>query len=286
MRSTERDHILPVAGGGSGGRDALAAFWGAQKSVIVRNMLGTAEHFAMSDLGVRIVGERGSGKLQLARLIHGMSSRAEFSFRHVACTNIAPESADETLFGRDGADAGTGALPGIIESSRGGTVYLDEYYALTDETRFRLRKVMELKHLRRTGGSTDVAVDIRLITGITKNPAYPAEYQNTDSEGARKISPICINIPPLRERKEDIDSLIYLFLGEFSQSSEKSVMGITPRALEYCRYYDWPGNIYELHTVIYQCAARSRGDNLDLPDLPEYLGHRYSPHQGDPVARA
>jgi arginine utilization regulatory protein len=138
---------------------------------------------------------------------------------------------------------------------------------------------MELKHLRRSGGSEDVAVDLRIIAGVTKSPSFPAEYQNPDAESARKIGPICINIPPLREHKDDIESLIYLFLGEYYTIKSKNVTGITPRALEICRYYAWPGNIYELRTVVHHSAGRCAGGELDISDLPEFLGQGHDRRQ-------
>jgi DNA-binding NtrC family response regulator len=278
MRSTE-----PLTIGGeelTGNGEWLSSFWAAQGSPLVRNLLGTARHFAMSDLGVRIVGERGSGRLQLARLIHAWSSRADGGFHHVACAGIDERSDEAYLFGSEGED---GATQGILETARGGTLYLNDYYALREEFRSRLWRAIELKHFRRSGGSQDVMLDLRVIAGVTKYPATPAEYQHPDSETARKIGPICINIPPLRERREDIDSLIYLFLGEYYAKKSNTVTTITPRALELCRYYDWPGNIYELRTVVHHSAARCTEGELDVPDLPEFLRGEDTRRQANPA---
>lgn len=274
MRSTE-----PLTIGGdelAGNGEWLSSFWTAQGSHLVRNLLGTARHFAMSDLGVRIVGERGSGRLQLARLIHSWSSRAESGFHHVSCSGIPDGFHTASLFGAEGNGGVDGGSLGVLEMARGGTVYLNDYYALPEEVRFRLWRAMEMKHLRRSGGSQDVTVDVRIIAGVTKYPSFPAEYQVPDSESARKIGPICINIPPLRERREDIESLIFLFLGEFFSQKGKNVTGITSKALEICRSYEWPGNIYELRTVIHHSAARCIGGELDVPQLPEFLCQEYS----------
>lgn len=279
MRSIEP---LTIGGGElEGDAGWLAAFWAAQSSPLVRNMLATAGDFAMSDLGARIVGERGSGRLQLAKLIHSKSSRAECTFHHVPCGALGDGEADELLFG-SGETAGGGEGPGLIETARGGTIYLNDFYALPEETRFRLWKVMELKHLRRAGRAEDVAVDIRIIAGVTKYPAFPGEYATADPESARKIGPICINIPPLRERREDIEALIYLFLSENYAINGKTVTGITSRALDLCRYYDWPGNIYELRTVIHHSAVRCGGGEIDVADLPEFLCQVKVPRQAVP----
>jgi DNA-binding NtrC family response regulator len=281
MRSTE-----PLTIGGeelAGNGEWLSSFWAAQGSALVRNLLGTARHFAMSNLGVRIVGERGSGRLQLARLIHAWSSRADRGFHQVFCADIDGHSDEEYIFGVEGDGGESGAIPGVLETARGGTLYLNDYYALPEEIRSRLWRAIELQHFRRTGGLQDVMVDLRVIAGVTKSPATPAEYQHPDSETARKIGPICINIPPLRERREDIDSLIYLFLGEYYAIKSKTVTAITQRALDLCRYYDWPGNIYELRTVVHHSAARCTGEELDVRDLPEFLCQDHAGRQAIPA---
>lgn len=280
MRSTDIQQVTAAPeNSGEASDPALAAFWDAQESALVRSMLGTAGDVAMSDLGVRIVGERGSGKLQLARLIHSKSSRAEFGFHHVNCSTVAGISPEETLFGRELRGESSSAdrpTPGVLESSAGGTVYLEDYPALSGEMHFRLWRTMELKHLRRMGGSQEVSINVRMITGISKNARLPGDPRAAESETSRKISPICINIPPLRERKEDLEGLIYLFIGHFSRKNNLKVLGVTSKVLDCCRSYDWPGNIYELRNVIFHCAARTAGELMDFQDLPEYLRNNYS----------
>lgn len=280
MRLTDIQRITAAPeNAGEASDPALDAFWDAQESTLVRSMLGTAGHVAMSDLGVRIVGERGSGKLQLARLIHSKSSRAEFGFHHVICSKVEEGHTEATLFGREvqGESAlADQSIPGVLELSSGGTVYLEDYPVLSEEMHFRLWRAMELKHLRRMGGSQEVNINVRMITGISKNAFHPGDPRSAESETSRKISPICINIPPLRERKEDLEGLIYLFIGHFSRKNDLKVLGVTSKVLECCRSYDWPGNIYELRNVIFHCAARTTGELMEFHDLPEFLRNNYS----------
>ena len=252
----------------------LDAFWRAQGSVIVRNMLRTAGHFALSDLGVRIVGEKGSGKLPLARLIHQASSRGSFSFVHIDCAELMHRHPEKALLGAEhsGQD-GHETEPGLLETTDGGTIYLDAYPLLPGSIRDLLFKALDMKHFRRIGGTKDVRLNVRIINGITKSPGPAGAENDTETEMSMRISPVCINIPPLRERREDIKPLIYLFLEEYSQEMKKYVSGITSEALEVCRYYGWPGNIYELRNVIRHSALRCKGPALELDHLPEYIRH-------------
>ncbi len=252
----------------------LEAFWRAQGSVIIRNMLRTAGHFALSDLGVRIVGEKGSGKLPLARLIHQASSRGSFSFVHIDCAELMHRDPEKALLGteRSGRD-GNETEPGLLETTDGGTIYLDTYPLLPGSIRDLLFKALDMKHFRRIGGTKDVRMNVRIINGITKRPGPGGAENDTETDMSMRISPVCINIPPLRERREDIESLIYLFLAECSEEMKKYVNGITSEALEVCRYYGWPGNIYELRNVIRHSALRCKGPTLELDHLPEYIRH-------------
>jgi len=250
----------------------LETFWRAQKSQLVRDMLNTAGHFALSDLGIRIVGEKGSGKLHLARLIHQYSSRERFSFTHIDCSGLAGSDAEIVLFGSDDPDGmGTGSGPGLLESADEGTIYLDVIPALPAVTQAKLIRALEMRHFRRHGGNQDIHLNVRVITGHTKRRGPEVPEPTTGPDMPARVSPVCINIPPLRERREDITPLIYLFLEEYSAENGKTVNQITSGAIEVCRYYSWPGNIYELSNVIRHSALRCEGPTLDAAHLPEYI---------------
>jgi len=252
----------------------LETFWRVQKSQLVRNLLSTASFFALSDLGIRIVGEEGSGKLQLARLIHSYSSRGGSSFTHVDCSAFGTADPDDALFGTEEHDGVASRItPGHLETMDEGTVYLDMISALPASTQARLIRTLEQRRFRRNGGNQDVHLNVRIITGRT----LPGGARNSQAEpGAdlpAAVSPVCINIPPLRERREDIEPLIFLFLQENAMKNQHSVTQITSEALELCRYYSWPGNIYELNNVINHSALRCQGDVLEAFQMPEYLYH-------------
>jgi DNA-binding NtrC family response regulator len=254
----------------------LDAFWRAQGSVIVQGMLSTARHFALSDLGVKIVGEKGSGKMPLARLIHQASSRANREFVDVDCAELALREPRVTLLGSEN-DGGEGSRiqPGLLETARGGTLYFDMFQLLPPEIRGFLLKAVDIRQFRRIGGTNDIPLNVRIIAGMTKGPESASGAQGLESDVPWRFSPVCINIPPLRERRDDIESLIYLFLEEFSEEITKNVKGITAEALQVCRYYDWPGNIYELRNVIRHSASRCIGPRLNPEHLPEYLRHEH-----------
>lgn len=256
----------------------LEKFWRAQKSHLVRDMLSTAAYFALSDLEIRIVGEKGSGKLHLARLIHEYSSRAKFSFTHIDCSELPPGDPEEVLFGRDDRNGiGEGSRSGLLESADVGTIYLDMIPELPSAVQAKLVRAFELRQFRRMGGSQDIHLTARVITGHTQRRGMePAEW-SVDPTFTSRLNPVCVNIPPLRERKEDIEPLIVLFLAQNSEENGKIVTQITSNALDVCRNYSWPGNIYELRNVIRHSTLRCDVQILDTKHLPEYV------RQGSPA---
>lgn len=256
----------PPSNGGAG----PAAYWDAQRSRVVREMLRTAAQFALSDLAIRISGEKGTGKQLLARWIHLESPRSSGPFERLDCSEIPGDEVAGRLFGSEGSgDASDAVRPGILETAAGGTAYIDACEELDPAVRERLLRTVVSRHFRRAGGTDDLNLGARVILGTAPGP-FPGQVSG-GREGAWRPGPVSINVPPLRERREDIESLIYLFLGEFSGGNGKSVTQITADALEFCRYYEWPGNIYELRNVIRHSAARSARGEIGADDLPEYL---------------
>ena len=253
----------------------LGEFWDAQPSGVIREMLRTVAQFALSDLGVRIVGEKGTGKWYLARLIHRESPRSGSLFLRVNCANLAPDRAERSIFGEQQPDGpGTAQHAGVLESARGGTVYLDFFDHLPVSVRERLFRAMEMRHFRRTGGSDDLTLDVRIITSVSK---VLAQAGPADGETESRPGPVSINLPPLREHREDITPLIFLFLREFQEKTGKNVTQVTARTLELCRNYAWPGNIYELRNVIRHSLALAGGAELTPGDLPEYIRSEAEP---------
>ncbi len=251
---------------------SLESFWAAQPSGVIREMLRTAANFALSDLGMRIVGEYGTGKRYLAMLIHRESPRSAASFTRINCALLPPDQAEKTIFGfQDSARDSQELTRGILETSRGGTAYFDFCETLPPAVRNKFFRAVELRHFRRVCGSDDLNLDVKVITGMTKNSGFGTPQGPEHAAAGSKPGPVSVNIPPLRERREDIETLIYLFLSEFSGQSADPVTQITAEALDYCRHYNWPGNIYELRNVIRHSLSRAEGGFLRPGDLPEYL---------------
>ena len=263
----QNTHVIPPAESRS-----LGSFWAAQPSGIIREMLRTAANFALSDLGVRIVGEYGTGKRYLAMMIHRESPRSAAPFRRINCAILSPDQAEKSIFGfEDSTRDGQEQTRGILETSRGGTAYFDFCETLPLEVRNKFLRAIELRYFRRVGGSDDLTLDVKVITGMTKYCGLRGR-QGTEHEVAEsKPGPVSVNIPPLRERREDIESLIYLFLSEYSGQRSDPVTQITAEALNYCKHYSWPGNIYELRNVIQHSLSRAAGGVLRPVDLPEYI---------------
>ncbi len=246
-------------------------FWGAQRSAVVLNLLNTAGHIALSDLAIRIVGEEGTGKQQLARLIHQQSSRLHSGFHQINCAQVSHPDPSVVFFGNEAGGDGGEAERGILEAAVGGTLYIESYDVLPPVTQRKLFRALEVRHFRRNGGTRDIHLNARIITGLDRRPDSQARSAESAYELPGIVNPVCLNIPPLRERREDIESLIYLFLGVYSGNSGMKVSQITSDALTVCRYYEWPGNIDELESVIKHSVVRCKGDTLEATHLPEYL---------------
>jgi DNA-binding NtrC family response regulator len=250
----------------------LADFWAGQPSGVIREMLRTAAHFALSDLGIRILGEKGTGKWFLARMIHRESPRSGSLFLRVNCSEIPQDRVEKSIFGaQDPEGPGLGPLAGILETARGGTVYFDFFEHLPAPIQDRLFRAMELRHFRRIGGSDDLTLDVRVITSVTKVPGQVAAWGGSSNLAVTRPGPVSINVPPLREHREDIEFLIYLFLREFQKNIGENVIQVTAETLELCRNYAWPGNIYELRNVVRHSMALAAGGELRPGDLPEYI---------------
>lgn len=246
------------------------------RSVLMENILKTMEHIAVSDLGVRIVGENGTGKEWLARLIHKLSARAGAHFAHLDCSAIPHYCLEEEIFGREGiVQSGIDIRPGILETANGGTVYFDRIAALPVHLKIKIARALERQHFRRVGGYGEVAVNVRVITGVNKQP--DEFIRSSARDITDRISPICINLPPLRERRDDIPFLIGHFIQDARRDDSRRCQGITAEALQACLAHDWPGNIHELRSAIEYAALMSGEALITDRHLPDYLRPKSSP---------
>ncbi len=216
--------------------------------------LRLAEKYACGDdTTVLITGETGTGKELIARYIHDKSSRRDGPFIAINCGAIPKDLIESELFGYE-RGAFTGATEkmkqGKFELAHGGTILLDEVGELSPEAQVKLLRVLQDKKFYRLGGTKEISVDVRVIASTNKDLKKEVEEGRFRSDLYYRLNVATIHLPPLRERKEDIPSLVMSFIMEFNKKFGKNFTGVDDKAMEMLQSYHWPGNIRELRNTI------------------------------------
>jgi len=229
----------------------------------------TIENIAETDANVLIIGESGTGKELIANAIHYNSNRAKRPFIKVNCAALPRELIESELFGHTkGAFTGAqGDKRGLIESAGGGSLLLDEIGEMPIEVQPKLLRVLQDKRYRRIGTDREVEVDFRLICSTNRNPIEAIESGHLREDLYYRINTVMIEVPPLRERQEDIQQLIDHFLRRYAEKYKKSISGVSSDAYERIFEYSWPGNVRELQNVIERAVLLAKGPLITLDQL-------------------
>ncbi len=198
------------------------------------------------------MGESGSGKELVARLIHEKSPRAHRSFVEVNCAAIPAELIESELFGHEKGSF-TGAYErkkGKFELADGGTLFLDEVGDMSLQTQAKVLRIIETQEFQRVGGNKNISVDVRIVSATNKDFNEEVANGNFREDLFFRLNVIPLNVPPLRERKEDIPILVEYFLQSIAREYGRPVKKITRRALDLFIGYNWPGNVRELRNSI------------------------------------
>ncbi len=245
------------------------------KSDKLKKVVHTAERLAHADTTVLVIGESGSGKELIARLIHEKSERLDGPFISINCGAIPKELAESELFGYE-KGAFTGAMDkmrqGKFELANRGTILLDEVGELTQELQVKLLRVLETKRFYRLGGSKEVSVDVRIVAATNKNLKEAVEKGAFREDLYYRLNIAQLHVPSLRERVEDIALLANTFLEEFNRKFGKSIKGFTPEAIKAMETYSWPGNVRELKNAIERIALLET-DTVVKPEHLTFLSH-------------
>ena len=218
----------------------------------MRQVLKQVEKVAATDSTVLILGETGTGKELIARALHRKSKRASRAFIRVNCAAIPQSLIASELFGHE-KGAFTGALQrrlGRFEAADGGTLFLDEIGDLPMETQIALLRVLQEKEFERVGSNHPVSVDVRLIAATNRDLPAAVAAGTFREDLFYRLNVVPIDVPPLRERADDISLLVEYFVGRFSKEAGKKIRHIGKHTLEQLENYHWPGNIRELQNVV------------------------------------
>lgn len=234
------------------------------------NLVELARKAAATQAPVLLVGETGTGKEEVARLVHRHSHRARGPLVAVNCAAIPTELFESELFGHRRGSF-TGALAdrdGRLRVAHGGTLFLDEINSLPLINQAKLLRVLEDGAFERLGDSRPTRVDIRLICASNSDLEQEAAAHRFRTDLFYRINVVTLTLPPLRDRPEDIEPLALAFLDEASSGHGHRLHGLAPATLELLRAHDWPGNVRELRNVIERAALLESHDLLQPPSLP------------------
>jgi transcriptional regulator with PAS, ATPase and Fis domain len=236
----------------------------------VRDFIARAAHTAAT---VLIFGESGTGKELVARAIHYGSKRISAPFVPVNCGAIPGELLESELFGHiKGAFTGaTETRAGFFQTADGGTIFLDEISETSLAMQVKLLRVLQDKEVCMVGSGRTRKVDVRILASTNKDLATLVEKGLFREDLFYRINVINIDLPPLRERDNDVILLAQHFMKKYSEELGKPVHRFSDRALQILRKYHWPGNVRELENVIQRLVVMTDEDPIDAPDLPELM---------------
>lgn len=220
-----------------------------------------------------IFGESGTGKEGFARAIHDYSNR-QGKFIPVNCSAIPSELFESEFFGYESGSftgANKNGKKGIFELSEKGTIFLDEIADLPLSMQAKLLRVLEEKEIRRIGGEKIINVNSRIISATNKNLLELIKQDKFREDLYYRLNVVQIDLPPLRERKEDIPILVHKFIQEICKQNGKETLDISKETMKVLQMYSWKGNIRELKNTMENLVILSRGDTIEIDDIPEYI---------------
>jgi transcriptional regulator with GAF, ATPase, and Fis domain len=232
----------------------------------LQKVLSRVSKVAPTDATVLVTGETGTGKELVARAIHRQSRRSSRGFVSVNCAAIPRDLIASELFGHERGSF-TGALQrrlGRFELAEGGTIFLDEVGELTAGTQIALLRVLQEHEFERVGGTRSIQTNVRVIAATNRNLPAAIAAGTFRSDLFYRLNVFPIDMPPLRERREDIPVLVEYFVGHCARKVRKNVQGITKESLDLLRSYPWPGNIRELQNVIERSVIMCETENFSV----------------------
>jgi len=239
----------------------------------LRRIMETIKTISGKDVNVLITGETGTGKELAASAIHGRSQRSHMPYITINCSAFNLGVLESELFGHE-KGAFTGAVTqrlGRFELADGGTIFMDEIGEIPSEIQVKLLRVLQTKELERVGGNQTIKVDLRVIAATNRNLKAMVEKGGFREDLYYRLNVVSIELPPLRERKDDIPLLVRHFIDRLNEEKGYSIKGITKEALRLLHDYRWPGNVRELENAIESAVALSSSDMIEAKYLPSSI---------------
>ncbi len=255
-------------------RSELQARFGLDKIIArgkaMRDVLQMVAKAGPTKSTVLICGESGTGKELVARALHHASPRASGAFISVNCMALNPGVLESELFGHEKGSF-TGAVArrrGRFEMADKGTLFLDEIGELSQDLQVKLLRVLQERTFERVGGTDPVEVDIRIVTATNKDLQLAVAEGRFREDLYYRLNVVRLDLPSLRERREDIPLLAAHFLEKFAKENNKAVSSFTAGAMDYVSSYEWPGNVRQLENVVERCVVLAHGTSIGVEDLP------------------
>ncbi len=239
----------------------------------IKNILETIKRIAPTDARILITGENGTGKELVAKEIHKYSKRSDKPFVEVNCAAIPNELIESELFGHEKGSF-TGAMQkriGKFEQANGGTLFLDEIGDMSPQAQAKVLRAIEDNKIERVGGNQKIEVDVRIISATNKNLVTEIENGTFREDLYHRLNVIPLEIPPLRERKEDIELLSEFFMRKICEKNNFPLKTIDKDAIEILKNLPWTGNVRELRNLIERLAIMIPGELITAKELSKYL---------------
>lgn len=267
LHSVKQDR--PARTGGGRPRDSFVF-----RSDAMKEVFRITERLAnKSDLTLLVLGESGTGKSFLCKTIHELSERRNKPFVEIGCSNIPEHLIESELFGFEkGAftDAKV-AKKGLVEVAEEGTIFLDEIGDMPYPMQSKMLSLIDEKKFRRIGGLEQLSADVRVIAATNRNLHELVQQGRFRLDLFYRLNVVTVEMPPLRKRAEDIPLLVEHYLKRYGEKYRCGKKGVSPKTMDVLRNYPWPGNVRELKNLIEKLVVLSKGEKIDIEDLPQNL---------------
>lgn len=274
QRSPTRSRTVPST-------PVFSSFVGSSEAI--SRVLATIEKISRYKANVLVLGESGTGKELIARALHASGPRRKNLFVPLNCATLSRELLENELFGHE-KGAYTGAnerKKGLFELADGGTLFLDEIGEMDVATQAKLLRVLERCEFRRVGGHEKVRIDLSIVAATNKNLEAAIRQGRFRNDLYYRLKVVTIQVPPLRQRREDIPSLVESFIRDFNDRNGGKISGIAPSAMKLMMEYEWPGNVRELKNAVESLAILSAGETITTEAFME-LGTKLPASDSEP----